>query len=776
MAVSQGTQWENRLTGDSIYNGSGFDSAFGGVDYSQQDSPQASYTDLVAGYAPAPTEAPVAAPIVGGSGTIPAGTYYVVYTLAMNDLRNGTKNGETPISTVETAVTLSGTGSIRVTPPTNPGGVNAFRVYISTVSGSGYKLQRRIAFETTYLTFDQTHDLELYDSGGAVPPAGSGTLVNRLSSVARPFVNNDRGNILCTSANVSGWQGQGTRYQIQGIASGGVAIVDGTVGAAAITGGTMRLGGGSSTNSFITAMRGGNTAWIKTQTPGGSVSWTISNSDEYTTPWRLVGYNSFRGDNQRAVITLTGSQEYGITGSGNAHVMNLDLVGGGTVLRVLTFSAAYSVLENCIVRNGAGGIQTIGASNFIRSCYVHTCKDNGLYHEGGKLAVQFTRFTDPAPGGLGYGIRDRDGDLSLENCIIDGFTVGFERSGARFMSQIKQCVFDNNSIAAILFGRTVNNESPNVGLMQVRQNIFTRNGTAIRNETTLIPYTNAPFAGYTCNAFWDNTLEYYRFPSGADDTLLSADPFTNADAGNYSLNNEPGGGQTLKNSSCVTMADGLNGVTGGIGFGGISSVSGAIDTPIADFEEVRFPENISKGAVGGPMFKTQIVITGSASEQRIAIWNDPLWQWDVSRGLMTGEDHAAMVDFFVARMGRATAFRFKDWSNYLIELEEADQIDPENWQIVQRFTSGTVTKVRKIKKPVEGTVQVFDADDNEVLTGWEVDTTTGVITFDVAPVYTPKITCEFDIPVRFDTDQMDATHDDVDVFKWEGVKLVEVRF
>jgi hypothetical protein len=50
----------------------------------------------------------------------------------------------------------------------------------------------------------------------------------------------------------------------------------------------------------------------------------------------------------------------------------------------------------------------------------------------------------------------------------------------------------------------------------------------------------------------------------------------------------------------------------------------------------------------------------------------------------------------------------------------------------KHYPSGSVIEVRTITKPVAGTVKVY-LDSVEQLSGWPVDTTTGLVTFGTAP-------------------------------------------
>src|SRR4029453_17117387 len=71
------------------------------------------------------------------------------------------------------------------------------------------------------------------------------------------------------------------------------------------------------------------------------------------------------------------------------------------------------------------------------------------------------------------------------------------------------------------------------------------------------------------------------------------------------------------------------------------------------------------------------------------------------------------------------------------------------FQLLKHYPSGSVIEVRTISKPVAGTVKVY-LDGVEQLSGWSVDTTTGLVTFSTAPAAGVEVTAdfEFDVPVR----------------------------
>ena len=82
------------------------------------------------------------------------------------------------------------------------------------------------------------------------------------------------------------------------------------------------------------------------------------------------------------------------------------------------------------------------------------------------------------------------------------------------------------------------------------------------------------------------------------------------------------------------------------------------------FHAVRAPDNISRGARGGPERRTQIAELTSGAEERNASWANSRRRYDVAYGIRRVDDLAAVVAFFEARSGRLHGFRFKDWADF----------------------------------------------------------------------------------------------------------------
>ncbi|WP_028031132.1 DUF2460 domain-containing protein [Gemmobacter nectariphilus] len=205
------------------------------------------------------------------------------------------------------------------------------------------------------------------------------------------------------------------------------------------------------------------------------------------------------------------------------------------------------------------------------------------------------------------------------------------------------------------------------------------------------------------------------------------------------------------------------------------------------FHEVRFPDNISRGARGGPERRTQIVELASGAEERNASWANSRRRYDVAYGIRRADDLAAVVAFFEARNGRLHGFRFKDWADFKSCLPSQTP-SPTNqpigtgngattqFPLTKRYTSGAQSWTRAITKPVAGSVTIA-LNGTPQASGWSVSTVTGLITFTTAPAAGMAITAgfEFDVPVRFDTDVLDVTLDLERLGSINSIPLVELR-
>jgi len=196
------------------------------------------------------------------------------------------------------------------------------------------------------------------------------------------------------------------------------------------------------------------------------------------------------------------------------------------------------------------------------------------------------------------------------------------------------------------------------------------------------------------------------------------------------------------------------------------------------FHDTRFPESIGVGSVGGAGFNTEIVAVKSGLEKRNQSWSVSRRSWDVSHGIKTQDEYDELVAFFMAREGKLHSFRFKDWFDYILERQSIGTGDGVKtvFHIFKTYNSGGYTVDRDISKPVNGTVQIWKASVLQS-SGFTISYSTGEITFTSAPTggQNIEVACQFDVPVRFDTDSMRASLDSYNVYTWGQIPIVEVK-
>ena len=206
---------------------------------------------------------------------------------------------------------------------------------------------------------------------------------------------------------------------------------------------------------------------------------------------------------------------------------------------------------------------------------------------------------------------------------------------------------------------------------------------------------------------------------------------------------------------------------------------------MSGFHDVQLPLALAIGASGGPERLTDIVRLASGAESRNARWVRSRRRWEVGGATIQSDLAHELVTFFEARRGRLYGFRFRDpvdWkscppSQAISALDQAIGLgdgETRSFQLVKRYASGAALTERRIEKPVEGTVVM--AVNGLGTTEFEVDAMSGLLTFDVAPADGAVLTAgfAFDVPVRFDADQVNvalAGHDAVRVLR---VPLVEI--
>ncbi|WP_299938570.1 DUF2460 domain-containing protein [uncultured Pelagimonas sp.] len=207
---------------------------------------------------------------------------------------------------------------------------------------------------------------------------------------------------------------------------------------------------------------------------------------------------------------------------------------------------------------------------------------------------------------------------------------------------------------------------------------------------------------------------------------------------------------------------------------------------MSDFHEVSFPVAIGLEAEGGPERHVNIVETSNGFEHRNSARRNSRCRYSVPLINRDADELHELKTFFEARGGKLFGFRFKDYSDFqscppMQAISPNDQVigtgggSVTSFQMVKLYADALGSWVRAINKPIAGTVQI--AIDGAPASGWSVDTTSGVVSFDTAPEAGAQITAgfAFEVPVRFDVDRLPVQLSTTWIGSAGEIQLIEVR-
>jgi uncharacterized protein (TIGR02217 family) len=206
---------------------------------------------------------------------------------------------------------------------------------------------------------------------------------------------------------------------------------------------------------------------------------------------------------------------------------------------------------------------------------------------------------------------------------------------------------------------------------------------------------------------------------------------------------------------------------------------------MAVFSEERFPDDWSWFATGGPKFKTHITAGDSDYEDRISVGDLGLRRYSLSRTLHSQTELDWFMAFWQLRRGSFEGFRLKDWRDFSGTGQNLGTGDGTltGFQLRKLYgntdplTGAASQSWRTIKKPLPGSVKVY-LNGVQQLSGWTVNTATGLVSFSVAPAAGAVVTAdfEFDVPVRFANDEPPLQFDaNFGLSSLSSLKFVEVR-
>lgn len=203
----------------------------------------------------------------------------------------------------------------------------------------------------------------------------------------------------------------------------------------------------------------------------------------------------------------------------------------------------------------------------------------------------------------------------------------------------------------------------------------------------------------------------------------------------------------------------------------------------------RLPSGIEKGSRFGPSFLTVIQEAISGNEQRFGLWTRCRGVGDLSYGLQDSDDplgdFAAILAMYRAHFGKLYPWRFKDWSDYTATDELFGNGDGATTQfpLVKTYdpsqillnTPGTYFYVRAITLLATAPIIKINDVTQTVTTDYTVSDG-GIVTFASAPAGSTNLTWtgEFDVPVRFDTDELPVVMSETDVARIQSIPIKEV--
>lgn len=208
-----------------------------------------------------------------------------------------------------------------------------------------------------------------------------------------------------------------------------------------------------------------------------------------------------------------------------------------------------------------------------------------------------------------------------------------------------------------------------------------------------------------------------------------------------------------------------------------------------DFHEVLFPVAVGLAGSGGPERKTDIVVTGSGHEERLARWENSRRRYDAGSGVKTFDELRQIVSFFEERRGRLYGFRWRDRIDFSsspngVTPAVSDQFigrgdgASNQFQLIKKYGNDFAPYSRLIQKPVQGSVRISVAGvEKNSSTDFSVNYQTGMVSFSKPPVSGATISAGFlfDVPVRFDTDNLLIDFSAFAAGEIPKIPLIEIR-
>ncbi len=197
-----------------------------------------------------------------------------------------------------------------------------------------------------------------------------------------------------------------------------------------------------------------------------------------------------------------------------------------------------------------------------------------------------------------------------------------------------------------------------------------------------------------------------------------------------------------------------------------------------NFYEILFPDNISVGAVGGPSFATTISTTNNKNEVRSSNWSSGRNLYKINCNILSDSQIADLLSLFNICLGKAVGFRLKDYSDFIAIssiIATGDGVI-KIFQLVKQYNFGGYSYTKIIYKPVINSVKLY-VNNVQIQTGFSIDFSTGIITFLQPLAVGVLLTADFnfDVPVRFNADNLDIIYNGKNKSAIQNLELIEIK-
>jgi uncharacterized protein (TIGR02217 family) len=184
------------------------------------------------------------------------------------------------------------------------------------------------------------------------------------------------------------------------------------------------------------------------------------------------------------------------------------------------------------------------------------------------------------------------------------------------------------------------------------------------------------------------------------------------------------------------------------------------------FNEARLSDRVALGFQSIPTYNTRVVPLDNGKEARNVNWTRAKRRYTALYANFKPAVFAELLAAFHVSRGSAYPFRMKDWMDFEAVLSSLGNTPGSNSDPVQLrkdYVFGVETVSRIITKPNAGTIVVYQDNGSGTFVAkpGTTDLTTGLFTPSTA--WTAgralKASFEFDVPVRFASDEMPSSWD-----------------